>query len=378
MSAPALRNTVRTKRERLGLSQHALAEVVGVSRQAIIAIEASRQVPSTSLALQLARALRCGVEEIFSLSASEGLSVRLAPPERPSGPPDRGERSDGTRVAVGEVDGRWIAHPLPADPTLAADGIVARGITNRTAIVRPLVALDQLRGNVLVSGCAPVLASLAQRVGRRSADARATWLPAGSKRSLDLLEAGLVHVAGVHFAGGGAGEDNVEVVRRRFAGQRMLVINLIRWRQGLVVPPGNPLAVRTAAALLRPGIKLARREEGAAAHKLLATLLAREGVEKPVLSGPLAGGHAEVAQLVRCGAADVGVAIEGVALAHGLDFVPLTEERFDLVVRAEAAETVPVSRLLDTLDDEAFRTEVAHLPGYDVGIVGHVITVEAA
>lgn len=379
MSGSAVDNVVREHRERLGLSQAALAELVGVSRQAIHGIEAGRQVPSTSLALLLARALRCGVEDLFRLRSAAGLAARLAPPP---GHAEAGAeaklRLQGARVAVGEVRGHWVAHPLPPDPSLDADGIVGRTISARTVDVRPLTDPDDLRRNVLVSGCAPVLASLVRRVGRRSVEARATWLPATSRHSLDLLDDGLVHVAGVHFADASSGEDNVEAVRRRFPDRRMLVVNLTRWRQGLVVAPGNPLAIRGAAALLRPGVRFARREEGASAHKLVTSLLAQEGVEHAHLSGPLASGHEEVAQLVRFGAADVGVAIEGVALAAGLAFVPLTDERFDLVVPADVAEWGPVARLIATLEDPGFRAEVAHLPGYDVESSGHVTTVEAA
>jgi molybdate-binding protein len=158
----------------------------------------------------------------------------------------------------------------------------------------------------------------------------------------------------------------------------MLVVNLTRWRQGLVLAPGNPLGILSASAILRPDLKLAMREEGSAAHKLLTTLLAREGADRLVLRGPFASGHVEVAQLVRCGAADVGVAIESVALAAGLDFVPLTEERFDLVAVASVAEAAPVARLIDALDDAGFRAETAQLPGYDLEISGHVTTLEAA
>jgi molybdate-binding protein/DNA-binding XRE family transcriptional regulator len=376
LSEPALTNRVRAHREELGLSQQALADLVGVSRQAVIAIEAGRQVPSTSLGLRLARALRCAVEELFSLSSSDGLPARLAPPptDRRSASPAR----DEARVVVGEVRGKWVAHRIPPDPTVAADGWVAAEVSARTGVVRPLADTDQLRRNVIVSGCAPVLGALAQRVGRRFVDARAAWIHAGSHRSLEMLESGLVHVAGIHLSRETSGEDNVETIRARFPRERMLVINLTRWRQGLVVAPGNPLAIRNGAGVLRPGLKLARREEGSAAHKLLSVLLAREGVDHPTLSGPYAAGHAEVAQLVRCGAADFGVAIESVALAAGLGFVPLAEERFDLVVPAAMAETAPVSRLLQALEDPAFKTEMAHLPGYDTALVGHVTTVEAA
>ena len=374
MSEIRLDNTVRAHRDRLGLSQQELSALVGVSRQAIIAIEGGRQVPSTSLALRLAQALRCDVEDLFQLSTGGGLTVRLAPPTRESDVQAIG----GARVVLGEVAGRWVAHRLPPDPALAADGLVSREISARTAVVEPLTDADRLRHHVLVSGCAPILGTLVQRLGRERAQLRATWLPASSRRSLDLLGEGLIHVAGAHFSTAAGGEDNVAAVRRRLPDRRMLIVNLTRWRQGFVVPAENPLGILSAADLLRPDLRLAMREEGSAAHKLLTSLLERERTERMLLRGPAAAGHAEVAQLVRSGAADVGVAIEGVALAAGLDFVPLTEERFDLLVPAEIAEWAPAARLLDAVGSVGFRAEVAQLPGYDQEIMGHVTTLEAA
>jgi putative molybdopterin biosynthesis protein len=370
VSEHGLQNTIRRHREDFGLSQQALSELVGVSRQAIIAIEGDRQVPATSLSLRLARALRCGVEDLFSLAASSGLTARMASSEE--GNPT------GTRVALAVIEGKWAAHRLPLDATTAADGLVRARVSTRTALVEPLTDPSQLRRNVLVSGCAPILGALAQRVGGRFADARATWLPMSSRRSLDLLEQGLVHVAGLHLPTGPPGEDNAAAVRRRFPDQRMLLVNLTRWRQGLVLPSGNPLAIRSGADLLRRGLKLTRREDGAGAHALVQRLLSEQGADNARLPGPSASGHEEVAQLVRHGAADVGVAIESVALAAGLDFVPLTEERFDLVVPAHIAETAPVSRLLEMIDDPAFRAEMAQLPGYDAELAGHSTTLDAA
>ena len=369
MSDHPLRNRLREHRDHRGLSQQALGELVGVTRQAILAIEAGKQVPSTSLSLRLARALRCDVEDLFALGDREHLDVRLAP--GPEG------HAAGARVALAEVEDEWVAHVLPGDASIAADGIVSSAGSGRT-LVEPLVDPVRLRTGALVTGCAPLLGLLAKRVGERYRDARVTWLPAGSARSLDLLGAGFAHVAGLHASNDAPGDDNVSVVRRRFVERRMLVVNLTCWRQGFVLPPGNPLGIHSAADLLRPGLRLARREPGAGAHDLVHRMLEVEGAAPATLAGPLAHGHAEVAQLVRCGAADVGVAIESVALAAGLSFLPLSEERFDLVVPAELADHPPVARLVDVLDQRAFRTEVGHLPGYDTKLSGHVTTLEAA
>jgi len=369
MTDPRLENSVRQGRERHGLSQQALAERVGVSRQAIIAIESGRQVPSTVLGLRIARALRTTVEDLFKLDADAGFEARVAPAVEAEG---------SHRVTVGEVGGRWVAHRLAPDASVAADGLLAPEAGGSSAVVRPLADPSRLRRNVLVAGCAPLLGALVDHVAGRGPEARATWLSAGSARALALLTQGLVHVAGIHGGSATGSGDNAALARSALPGTKALLVNLARWRLGLVVPAGNPLAVLTGADLLRPGLRLARREPGAGADKLVQALAAAEGVRGPALSGPMASGHAEVALLVRSGAADVGVAIESVALAAGLGFVPLVEERFDLVVPAAVAETAPVTQLLESLGDRAFRADAAELPGYDIELCGHATTLEAA
>ena len=366
MSEFNIENHLKSQRKAAGLSQNALAERVGVSRQAILAIEAGRNVPSTSLGLRLAYALGCSVEDLFRLAPDPGLHVRLAPAHG---------SETGPRVALGRVDDHWVAHRLPAHGMTAADGIVISEGDGSTAVVGPLGDSAHLERNVLVAGCAPLLGAVAHRVDRRFSDARVTWLQAGNRQAMDLLAAGLVHVAGLHLSGDN--DDLAAAARRALPGRRVLVANLTRWRQGLVVPAGNPLGINTGADLLRPELRVARREEGSGANDLAARFLGAEGA-CDADDGPSASSHREVARLVRWGSADVGIAIESAALAEGLGFVPLAEERFDLVVAQDTASRAPVSRLIEILDDPGFRAEVEHLPGYDSSLSGEVTTVEAA
>src|SRR5690606_19758958 len=144
---------------------------VGVSRQAIAAIEAGRQVPSTQLALQLARTLGCVVEDLFSLPSAETVTAVLA------------ADAPHPRLALAQVDGVWVAHPVhdcsPGDALL-------RGLTDTdhpmshtrsgAVSVEPLTGLDQLATHVLIAGCAPLLGLLTARLGRHRRDARATWI----------------------------------------------------------------------------------------------------------------------------------------------------------------------------------------------------------
>ena len=67
MSDFALGNTLKDRRSAAGLTQAELAERVGVSRKTVNTVENGVFIPSTLLALKLARALRCKVEDLFYL-----------------------------------------------------------------------------------------------------------------------------------------------------------------------------------------------------------------------------------------------------------------------------------------------------------------------
>lgn len=366
MSA-GIATSLRARREAAGLSQEALAGAIGITRQSLLATERGRQIPSTAVALRLARSLGCRVEDLFHLERpASSLRVLAARPAPANG-----------RVAIGRVDGRWIAHPLAPDASTAADAMLPRETgAGRAAEVVPFGAPAEMEGHVLVAGCAPALGSLSHRLERPGIDARMRWLPYGSGRALEQLSKGLVHVAGLHLHDARRGEDNVPFVRRRFADRRMLVVNLVTWQQGLVCAPGNPHGIRGIDDLLRPGLRVAQREEGAGATKLLRRRLAEHGARATRLVGPSVEGHHAVGHAVVLGAADVGIAIESIAAARGLAFVPLAQERFDLVLSAEHAGEPAVARLLAAIDDPAFRRELSGLGGYGTAHTGHVATIE--
>ncbi len=361
MGSTGLHNTLRQMRQRAGLSQRALGQAVGVSRQALIAIEAGRQIPSTALSLQLAQALGCRVEDLFALGSPSEVLVQARCFE---------PGHQGQRVVLGSVAGQWAALPCAPLGLQAADGIVET--VGPVCQVRPLRPLEALRRQVLVAGCAPLLGSLCGWINARNNGVRAVWVGASSSRALELLQAGLVHVAGVHLESSRPGLTHHELVLERFERQRMWLVNLTRWSQGLVLPRNNPEAIEGPVDLLRPGLRVVQRQPGAGAQLLAQRLVAEHSPSHRVPTGPLAEHHNAVAQLVRCGAADVGVAIEGVAVEAGLGFVPLCQERFDLIVPAERTEQVPVARLLDALHDPGFRQDMRHMVGYDDALTGDV------
>lgn len=66
-----MKNSIKVQRAIIGITQEELAKRVGVTRQAINAIELGKYVPSTVLALKIARVFDRKVEEVFILEPSD-------------------------------------------------------------------------------------------------------------------------------------------------------------------------------------------------------------------------------------------------------------------------------------------------------------------
>jgi putative molybdopterin biosynthesis protein len=372
-------SALRELRLKAGLQQRDLADRVGVSRQTLSALEAGDSVPSTSIALGLARVLGCRVEEIFWISdQATPLDAVLVEQGAASGEVSGLRR----RVALAAVDERWVAHLLDGDSATAfvvpADGVLAgggaRAKARDTVRVEPFRESEAMRDNVFVAGCDPALALLAAHLGERYKAGRLHWLEAGSGAALDLLAERKVHLAGVHLYDEESRDHNVAPVRRRLGGRAMLLVNLAVWEQGLVVAAGNPRQIRGVADLARKGVRVVGREPGTGAQELFTRLAADEGVpRKAVEVVAVARGHMAVAQAVASGAADVGIATRAAASAHGLEFRALAEARFDLVMPAAAAADPRLERLLEVLGSHRFKRDLGGLAGYGTTRTGQVV-----
>jgi putative molybdopterin biosynthesis protein len=370
-----LETGLRRARLNSGLKQSELAERAGISRQTLSVLESGRGQPATLIALRLARVLGCRVEELFWLRDEGGeLTAELADGARP--------RSSGSdRALVGSVASRWVAHALSREDPLAlttpADALLVRGRQSGGMVrLRALRPLEALQANVLVSGCDPGLAVLAGRVQDRWPGQRLCWIPVSSDAALKSLARGHAHLAGAHLFDEETGEYNLPFVRRVFGGRPMVVVTFAHFEEGFAVAKGNPRRIRKPEDIAKPEVRFVNREPGAGARRLLDRLLRKARVPSSAVKGyqRLLGGHLEVAQAVAMGAADAGVVARSAAIAHGLDFVPLSEERFDLVFPKEWSADVRAGRIVETLEGRAFRRELASLGGYDTRESGHLVT----
>lgn len=356
-------NRVRERREARGLSQVALAAAASLTRQSVGAIEAGRAMPAVDVALRLAKALDCTVEELFGEVSAEA-SVASEPLITPL----------TGRVALAQIGGRWIAYPLSGSGMrTSADGLAGQ-LAGGSLDVEPVRSTSEARENVVMMGCAAALGLLTDRLNSRPGPGRFIWVASSSTRALEALAKRQTHVAGVHLVDTRTGQANVVDVRRHAGSEPVVLVTLARWEEGLVTAAGNPKKLRRAADLARRGLRLVTREPGSGARRLLDHELRAAGLADDLASGPhlQATGHLEVAHAVSIGAADVGVATRDAAIAYGLDFVPLAEERYDLAIPLTAMEDPRIQRLLDVMTAAPLRRELASL-GYDVQSCGERI-----
>jgi excisionase family DNA binding protein len=206
----------------------------------------------------------------------------------------------------------------------------------------------------------------------RESDCGLALLTGGSLDGLRRLAAREVMVAGLHILAPG-GDYNVAAVRA-LAGLSDVVLVEWAWRrQGLVLAPGNPMAIGGIADLLRPAVRVARRQEEAGAQILLRHLLAEAGGSVEQLgAGPLATNETDLAGLILDGKADAGLAVESVARRFRLDFLPLHRERFDLALRRRDYFEKPVQALLGFARTPAFAARAMELGGYEIARLGDV------
>lgn len=198
-------------------------------------------------------------------------------------------------------------------------------------------------------------------------------LTEGTKAGVGRLLRGEIAAAAIHFHGE-ADEDNVAFVERMPHLHDALLVGLARREQGLLLPPGNPKGLASLEDVMESRARLAIRQPGAGAQMLLDGLLARLGVapadlnrlEPACLSGP------DLAAAIRDGRADCGVATRSAARSAGLDFVPLSWESFDLVMRQRTYFTPPLQALVAFLAGEAIRQRAVDLTGYDLTPAGSI------
>ncbi|MPY98086.1 MAG: molybdopterin biosynthesis protein [Actinophytocola sp.] len=324
------------------------------------------------------------------LAALEGAS----PPHRPETParlarklPSVVGMDDWVRVRLGSVGGQVVASPLPRGAgvltsLVRADGLllVPAGVEGHHAgaqvSVQLLRRLPDIERTIVAIGSHDLVLDLAA-TALRSADPTLSLVSTnvGSLGGLVALRDGLCHLAGSHLLHPPTGEYTLPYLDEMMPDRELAVVRLVHRDQGLILPAGNPRGVRGLADLAGGELSYVNRQRGAGTRILLDQELHRLGIDSADVHGyareePT---HLAVAAAVAAGRADCGMGILAAARAFGLDFVPIAQEPYDLVVDAASLDDPLLEPLWELLAAADFHASVRELGGYGTEETGRRI-----
>ncbi len=286
------------------------------------------------------------------------------------------------RVTVGRVGERIIAAPLTrgagvVTSLVRADGIViipagVQGLqAGENVHVRLLRTMDEIERTILILGshdlCIDLLAQFVAFKGARISSANL-----GSLGGLTALRRGEAHLAGSHLLDPESGEYNLTYIDEYLPEIETVVLGFVYRQQGLIVEGDNPLEIRGIDDLARKDVNFINRQRGSGTRILLDYHLESQGIPAETIRGydQEAITHLAVAASVASGRANCGLGIHAAAAALELDFIPLFQERYDLIIPREHYQDPKLQPLLELLHDPAFRQAVKNLPGYDTAPMG--------
>jgi transcriptional regulator with XRE-family HTH domain len=329
-----LGDRVRNLRLARALTQAQLAELAGVSRQLVGAVEADRHLPRVDAAVRLAAALSTTVEELLAPERRDVVGVVETP-------------ADGALVRVGRVGDRLVC--VPSDGSgegwASADAQVRDGAAHLFDVERPAA---------VVAGCDPII-GLASRLLEATSGPRVVPVATSSAIAVGVLADGRSHAVMVHGPAGCLPDPPVPVRRWHVA----------RWQVGLGAPAD--LAPGWVADALAGRLPVVQREAGAGSQAAFERAAA--GIGDRRADGPRASGHAQAAWRA---ATDrmVAVTIEPAALAQGLVFHALEEHVSQLWTAEATADNPVLHAFMDELTGERVQRRLAAIGGYDLTGIG--------
>ncbi len=286
---------------------------------------------------------------------------------------------DYIRMAVGRVGERVLAAPLNRgagviSSLVRADGlaIMPRGTQGAEAGDSVDIHLyrspNELERTIFCIGSHDMtLDLLAQYLSQRGR--RLVSSNVGSLGGLVALKRGEAHLAGSHLLDLETGIYNDAYIAKYLTGIAVQQIMLVNREQGLIVPRANPKNVRDLEDLIRSDIYFVNRQRGAGTRVLLDYHLNLLGIAPEQVLGynNEEFTHLGVAAAVASGRADCGLGIAAAAQALDLDFLPLYQERYELIIPDIYFESPLLVPLFEIIEREDFRKTVTNMPGYSFG-----------
>ncbi|MCK9230378.1 MAG: helix-turn-helix transcriptional regulator [Syntrophales bacterium] len=268
-------------------------------------------------------------------------------------------------------------YQLVRDGNVPRVRIAGKWLFPRNHITRWIDENVERERDISIAGSDDVLLSrLLARYSRENLpEALAFYAPVGSIAGIHALVQGKCQACCAHILDLETGEYNIPYVKRHLGDHHLSVIALWRRKQGLIVKAGNPKGIKGIRDLAAEDVRFVGRNKESGTAVLFEYLVRQEGLNdnnRPRNTGTV-DSHMETAMTVFFEEADCGLGIEYVTHPLGLEFIPLKDERFDLVIPGELVATAPMKRFIEFLEPSSLSKLTRNIPGYDVREAGKII-----
>lgn len=287
---------------------------------------------------------------------------------------------DFVRMNIGYVDGQFVANPLTraAGVTMSlvrADGLLVvppeelgyeQGDIVEVELYRPV---EEIKNAIVFSGSHDLTIDLlSSQLKKQRTDMKIVSSHVGSMAGLMAIRKGEAHVAGIHLLDPETKEYNITYVKKLLAGQDAVLYPFLKRTQGWMLPKGNPLGIENAGDIAIKGADYANRQKGAGTRILFDLLLKEADLSPEQINGydREMFSHLSVAAEVKGNENAAGLGIFPAARAMGLDFIPVADENYDLLMTKAFYDSEKGIWLRSVIQSEAFKAEVAKIGGYAV------------
>ncbi len=301
--------------------------------------------------------------------------------------PSKPGLEEHVRVILGKVGDRAVAIPLSGGAGMMTSLVRADGILriapeisgyseNEKATVELLTPKRQLQNRLLVIGSHDLTIDLLASAVKEKSEGRITISSSniGSMGGLIAIEKGIAHLAGSHLLDTETGDYNRSYIQRLITRAPVILLTLVHRWQGFMIAKGNPKNVRGIEDLARSEIEFINRQAGSGTRILLDYELQKAGIDPKSIPGYRSEEytHMSIAMAVASGRADVGLGILASAKALDLDFIPISRERYDLVIPESFLHDERMELLLEIIRSQRFIEQVLGLGGYEVEETGTI------
>ena len=346
----------------IGLPGYTISAVITLNlfvRNLVDSLVGSQPKPPRLLEATLARPLssKLGVEEFIRVKLGQVGDSMMATP---------GGRGAGAVMSLVQADG-FLTVPANSEGLGAGEKVQIELLRDEYEIKNTLVFIGS-HDNIL-----DVLANLLHRL---RPICRLSSAHVGSMGGIMAIKRGEAHLAGTHLLDEETGEYNVSFIKKFLSGIPLQLINLTYREQGLLVPRGNPLNIKGFEDLARKEIRFINRQRGAGTRLLTDMHLNKLGINPEQVNGydREEYTHMNVASAIVSSNADTGLAIRAAAVALDLDFIPVAQERYDLILPKAHLEDPKVLSLLQTVKENSeFHRTAERLGGYDLRDCGKIM-----